>query len=226
MRRFFIWFWGSVTAIGATWKVTIWILDYIGRLQSAKDFFDQREKVGQIMGALLTSHWAPTLVFLIGVVALLALFICPKGAKIVPFKACIDDEGSGRYAFTLGIRNSGDCDATRVKMRTFGWESDMKTDLRIFPFVSGNDIPPNTPLDLRLGFSFTSKNPKPHYVVFAIYYKSWKWGRTVKPKFYYKFLGSKGGKYDPSLYQTTAGERDDIERRFKEEINKAGFKEE
>jgi len=68
----------------AAWTVICWVLDFYGRLQGAKDFFDNRGMFMKCIGLILTSQWLPIGLFVaaVGLLAIIHfnLFRCKKGA--------------------------------------------------------------------------------------------------------------------------------------------------
>jgi hypothetical protein len=57
------------------WKATLWVLDWEGRLESAKVFFDHRKEIVKVIGSVLTSQAIANAVSIVGVFALVVALI-------------------------------------------------------------------------------------------------------------------------------------------------------
>jgi hypothetical protein len=70
----------------------------------------------------------------------------------------------------------------------------------------------------------TTLNAPPHFVVLTVEYKPNPQLPVTRQTFYFKFRGIKDGKFDRVLIIATKTEKDAIERRFAEELQRVGLK--
>jgi len=67
-----------VIGILALWYIGLQVLDWIGRLQTAKDIFEHRGKIRSAIGRFLTWRWSPAVTFLALVIVFAAIQIIPS----------------------------------------------------------------------------------------------------------------------------------------------------
>lgn len=145
-------------------------------------------------------------------------------AEFSPTRAVLEGDGIEEFKFAIGIRNIGDGTATEMHCRGFVWDENLKGDLRVIGDALAHDVSADTYIESCFLARITKLNTLPHFVVLTLEYKPNPELPVTRQTFYFKFRGIKDGKFDRVLLIATKNEKEAIERRFAEELQRAGLK--
>lgn len=133
-------------------------------------------------------------------------------------------DGIEEFQFAIAMRNTGNYAATEIHFRGFVWDEALRGDLKVLGDELAHDVPAGIAIESCFVSRIKTMNCAPYFVVLTVEYKPNPKLTTTKQTFYFKFRGIKDGNFDPVLVIATRGEKEAIERRFAEELQRVGLK--